>query len=179
MWFIIEGWCRTSQTVRAGQRRRFAAYRYRGVVVYIKSPAVRVVFQLWKSVFQLRNKGFFWGNGGVYYNRQSDFVFMLAHDNYFTTWDICVKQSRPRTIWWAWQCFHYNPTLVMRSDTKSTFLKGDFLGNKEVLGKRPCCFLACSYWYDEARSWCPAWFMMKSSDFVRCPTCPLESTIFC
>lgn len=37
-------------------------------------------------------RDFFKGNGGVDYNCQSDFVFMLAPDNYFS------KQSRPRII---------------------------------------------------------------------------------
>lgn len=44
--FIIDGWCRTSLTVCAGQRSSFAAYEFRGGVVYIKSPAVPFVFQL-------------------------------------------------------------------------------------------------------------------------------------
>lgn len=58
--------CDSSSKVGAEHVKRFVLDREtglqltsRGVVVYIKSPAVLAVFQLWKSVFELRNKGFF------------------------------------------------------------------------------------------------------------------------
>lgn len=58
--------CDSSSKVGAEQVKRLVLDREaglqltsRGVVVYIKSPVARVVFQLWKSVFELRNKGFF------------------------------------------------------------------------------------------------------------------------
>lgn len=49
-------------------------------MVYIEPPVVCVVFQLWEFVLELRNKGFFWGDAGVYYNPLNDFVFLLADD---------------------------------------------------------------------------------------------------
>lgn len=49
--FLKKGWCRTSQTVPAGRGSRRAGCECRGVAVCFKSPAVRVAFQLWKSVF--------------------------------------------------------------------------------------------------------------------------------
>lgn len=137
-------------------------------MVYIKSPVVRGVFQLWKSLFELRNEGFFWGNGGVDYNCQSDFVFMLAPDNYFS------KQSRPRIIWWAWLCFHYNSTSEMRSNITSRLLKGYFFDQQvflkeQALGKRPCDFPCLQSWVRWSEIMMP--IMVNIPDEISCPIC--------